>query len=96
MAERRFRNVKRKFAKLSALHEQYVAIMREYTTLGHMTKITSNSQLIIKTASKATKVVFNGSAKSSNRVFLNNVQQVTSIIQDDFLFLSAFAYITSF
>ena len=80
------------------LNEKYVKFMREYEELGHMEKISENEvnldsektfylphHAVFKKTGDTTKirVVFNGSAKSSNGKSLNDILALGPINQDD-------------
>ncbi|XP_045479871.1 uncharacterized protein LOC123684598 [Harmonia axyridis] len=97
LALKRFYAVERKLLKNPQFKEQYVSFMNEYEKLGHMTKInTSNDSTqdtifylphhgVMKMSSATTKlrVVFDGSAKTSSGISLNDVLMVGPTIQDD-------------
>nr|XP_031836767.1 uncharacterized protein LOC116428794 [Nomia melanderi] len=85
-AENRLLGMERRLAKDPELHRQYCAFMTDYETLGHMTRITNKRVIderpnyylphhaVIKESSFTTKlrVVFDGSAKSSSGISLND------------------------
>ncbi|XP_046143725.1 uncharacterized protein LOC123988305 [Osmia bicornis bicornis] len=89
-AENRFKSIERKLSKQPQLREQYVQFMKEYEALGHMTRISTSiveepaanfyfpHHAVIREDSTTTKlrVVFDGSAKSSTGVSLNDTQKV--------------------
>ncbi|XP_076660027.1 uncharacterized protein LOC143363307 [Halictus rubicundus] len=97
IAKRRFLQLESRLQKSPSLWQDYVAFMREYELLGHMTKITINSQLksnascyfphhaVTKVTSTTTKlrVVFDGSAKTTSGISCNDAQSVGPVIQDD-------------
>jgi Putative peptidase (DUF1758) len=98
----RWKQVERRLAKQVDRRQQYNQFMREYLDLGHMSPIPYNEQtedagktyylphhFVIKNDSTTTKlrVVFDGSAKSSSGVSLNDCLMVGPTIQDDLLSL---------
>ncbi|XP_076397934.1 uncharacterized protein LOC143266219 [Megachile rotundata] len=97
MAANRFRNLERKLAKSPALRLDYVGFIREYIALGHMSKVSRHTltnaclsyylphHAVIKETSTTTRVrvVFDGSAKTSTGISLNDVQRVGPVVQDD-------------
>ncbi|XP_046142264.1 uncharacterized protein LOC123987928 [Osmia bicornis bicornis] len=97
-AERRLRSLERKLGKQPDLRAQYIEFMSEYESLGHMSKmseIVDNSHTgfylphhaVFKAQSTTTKlrVVFDGSAKSSSGLSLNDCQLIGSPVQNDLL-----------
>lgn len=98
MAIRRLMQVERRLSRKPHQREQYLKFMEEYQALGHMSKIPAD-QLPEKTGtthylchhfvenedSSTTKlrVVFDGSAKSSSGVSLNDTMLVGATLQDD-------------
>ncbi|XP_076383917.1 uncharacterized protein LOC143261233 [Megalopta genalis] len=95
-AERRLLALERKMVRQPELREQYVQFMNEYETLGHMSQVSDTynaSELnyylphhaVYKHSSTTTKlrVVFDGSAKSSSGLALNNTQLVGPTVQSD-------------
>ncbi|XP_076245382.1 uncharacterized protein LOC143185936 [Calliopsis andreniformis] len=97
MAEKRFYALERKFCKNPAQKGEYCTFMKEYEDLGHMTRITDCKaqklqfflphHAVFKQTSTTTKlrVVFDGSAKTSSGLSLNEVQQVGPTVQDDLM-----------
>ncbi|XP_017881790.1 uncharacterized protein LOC108625943, partial [Ceratina calcarata] len=94
MAEKRLASIERKLRRDANLHVQYAAVIEEYLTLGHMTRkpdeqITEGYFLphhaVVKESSQTTKVrvVFDGSAKSTTGISLNDTLLVGPTIQDD-------------
>nr|XP_031836982.1 uncharacterized protein LOC116428908 [Nomia melanderi] len=91
-AENRLLGMERRLAKDPELHRQSCAFMTDYETLGHMTRITDKGVIderpnyylshhaVIKEFSFTTKlrVVFDGSAKSSSGISLNDTQLLKS------------------
>lgn len=89
IAESRMQSVERKFVKNPRFKEKYVDFMREYIRLGHMTKIESYPcpyerayylphHGVVNEGSSTTKlrVVFDGSARPSTGLVLNDVWKV--------------------
>lgn len=95
IALKRFLSLERALDKNPSHKEQYSTFLKEYETLGHMTKIQNDSSTgyhlphhsIIKTDSRTTKVrvVFDASARSSSGVALNDILMVGPTIQDNLL-----------
>ncbi|XP_063988328.1 uncharacterized protein LOC135168255 [Diachasmimorpha longicaudata] len=93
LALRRFRSLECRLDKNPALREQYRAVMKEYLTLNHMSKASDIEipgyylphHAVLKESSSTTKdrVVFDGSAKTSTGVSLNESLLVGPTIQDD-------------
>lgn len=95
LALKRFYSIERKLNKNSAIKTQYTEFVEEYTNLGHMTKISAINENephfylphhpVFKADSLTTKlrVVFDGSAKSSSGLSLNDVQYIGPTIQND-------------
>ncbi|XP_076384105.1 uncharacterized protein LOC143261872 [Megalopta genalis] len=89
----RFLSLERKLQRDASLREEYSAVMKEYLTLGHMSKTKPQNangfylphHAVIKTSSSTTKVrvVFDGSAKSSSGLSLNDALNTGPTIQDD-------------
>nr|XP_033334293.1 uncharacterized protein LOC117225086 [Megalopta genalis] len=95
-AERRLLALERRMVRQPELREQYVQFMNEYETLGHMSQVSDTynaSELnyylphhaVYKHSSTTTKlrVIFDGSAKSSSGLALNNTQLVGPTVQSD-------------
>ncbi len=95
MATKRLKAMERKFKKDEWLKTEYSATINDYLSLGHMKEIVEESpeeideicylphHAVIKESSKTTKVrvVFDGSAKSSNGASLNSKLLVGPTIQ---------------
>lgn len=103
MATKRFFGLERKLQKNPELKVQYDVVIQEYLNSGHMSKTQDGSgtgggvypphHAVIKDSSLTTKVrvVFDGSAKSSSGLSLNDTLMVRPFIQDDiFLILLRF------
>jgi hypothetical protein len=97
-ARQRFLNLERKFNKNPQLSADYKQFIREYQSLGHMELIPHNSvnnnnvyylphHAVFKECSTTTKirVVFDGSAKSSNNKSLNDHLLVGAKLQQDLI-----------
>lgn len=97
-AERRFYSTERKFQRNATLRKRYVAFMKEYAALNHMSLLENESPNceveyfmphhgVLCESSLTTKlrVVFDASAPSSNSLSLNNLQIVGPVLQDDLL-----------
>jgi len=94
-AERRLHAMERRLENHPDLKVQYHRSMKEYETLGHMTTVKPQEPkqpcyflphlAVIKNTSTTTKtrVVFDGSAKTSNGLSLNDILQVGPIVQPD-------------
>ncbi|XP_066153278.1 uncharacterized protein [Euwallacea fornicatus] len=95
VAEKRLFRLERKFSRSFELKERYSSGLREYESLGHMTKLSSINfdephfflphHCVIKDSSTTTKlrVVFDASAKDSNGISLNDILHVGPTIQQD-------------
>lgn len=97
MALRRFLNLERKLDRQPELKEQYSQFIREYQQLGHMREVQVDHKedpgsvyylphhCILRPTSATTKlrVVFDGSAKSSSGVSINDVLMTGPTIQND-------------
>lgn len=95
LAINRFKALERKLLKNPNLQRNYSGFMREYEELGHMTEIkTMNDQnlyyflphhAVVRESSLTTKtrVVFDGSMKTSSGLSLNDVQHVGPTIQNE-------------
>ncbi|XP_076664815.1 uncharacterized protein LOC143367133 [Andrena cerasifolii] len=92
-AVNRFSSLERKLNRDPELRREYSAVIKEYLSLGHMSQVrTHNSHgfylphhAVIKPSSTTTKVrvVFDGSAKSSSGLSLNDTLITGPTIQDD-------------
>ncbi|XP_076661131.1 uncharacterized protein LOC143365016 [Halictus rubicundus] len=90
----RFLSLERKLTRDSQLRTEYNRIMDEYIDLGHMTQVKNDQDThgyylphhaVIKPTSSTTKcrVVFDGSAKSTTGISLNDSLHTGPTIQDD-------------
>ncbi|XP_063993414.1 uncharacterized protein LOC135171055 [Diachasmimorpha longicaudata] len=96
-AKRRLLSLERKFQWNPKLAEEYTKVINEYIDLGHMKKVNAELEdgfylphhAVIKETSLTTKtrVVFDGSARSSTGLSLNDALMVGPTIQDDILSL---------
>lgn len=96
LAIQRFKGLERKLSKNPQLKTDYCKFINEYLDLGHM-RLLNNSDLnkpehfylphhcVLKESSVTTKlrVVFDGSAKTTSNVSLNNILMVGPNIQQD-------------
>ena len=94
-AFKRFHSLESKFQKDPALKNQYVQCMQTYLKEGHMTPLPKEEladsgfflphHAVVKTSSITTKtrVVFDGSCKSSTGISLNDTLLIGPTIQDD-------------
>ena len=94
-AERRLRAIEHRLERRPDLKVQYHEFMKEYEELGHMEPVKSREHwrpcyflphyAVFKETSTTTKtrVVFNGSAKTSNGLPLNDILQVGPTVQPD-------------
>ena len=95
-AKRRFHQLERRFQKYPELHETYSEFMREYEELGHMKQISEDASsveelyylphhAVFKASSSTTRtrVVFDGSCRTSNGLSLNYTLLVGPKIQQD-------------
>jgi hypothetical protein len=94
-ALRRLYSLEKRFQKFPEHREEYVKFMTDYESQGHMKVIPVDNlnkpnfylphHFVIKESSSTTKfrVVFDGSAKSSSGLSLNNSLMVGATIQDD-------------
>ena len=93
-AKRRFQRLERRFEKHPDLYQAYVEFMQEYEELGHMIQVNEDSNsseeryylphyafLKSSCSTTSTRVVFNGSCRSSNGLSLNDTLLVGPIIQ---------------
>jgi len=104
MAIKRLLSLEKRFVKFPIQKTQYVNFMNEYLTMGHMTEISHNNEsecyflphhFVLKDNSSTTKlrVVFDGSAKTSSGLSLNNCLMVGPTVQPDlFSLLLKFRY----
>ncbi|XP_033222577.1 uncharacterized protein LOC117176445 [Belonocnema kinseyi] len=97
MAEKRLFAMERKREKLPELNEKYIEFMNDYQDKQHMMKIPEEEvhidarvtylpyHAVFKEGSTTTKlrVVFDGSARNSSRLSLNEVQRVGPVVQND-------------
>lgn len=95
----RFHQLERKLTKHPELREQYVTFMDEYEELGHMKEVQTSTDdknalrptyylphhAVFKPSSSTTKtrVVFDGSAKTTNGRSLNDILMVGPTVQQD-------------
>ncbi|XP_076230300.1 uncharacterized protein LOC143176716 [Nomia melanderi] len=89
----RFRSLERKLERDPELGDEYTTVMREYIALGHMTQVETFDapgfylphHAVVKPSSTTTKVrvVFDGSAKTSSGISLNDALMIGPTIQDD-------------
>lgn len=93
MAKKRLLNLERRFKKQPEVKSQYVKFIREYKSLGHLSKSNINipnpsyflcHHAVFKEASESTKirVVFDGSSPSSSGYSINDLLMVGPNIQD--------------
>ncbi|XP_046144681.1 uncharacterized protein LOC123988477 [Osmia bicornis bicornis] len=93
----RFLSLERKFNREPELKCEYANVIQEYQDLGHMSEVQPNERdgfylphhAVIKLSSATTKVrvVFDGSAKTSSGLSLNDTLMVGPTIQDDIVLL---------
>lgn len=92
MAEKRFFNLEKKLDKYPDHKGKYTKFIKEYEQLGHLSKIDRPQfgyfmphHSVIRTKSETTKlrVVFDGSAKTSSKKSLNDIQFIGPVVQDD-------------
>lgn len=93
LAERRYKSLQRRFIKNPELKTKYDAVLEEYLSLGHMTKVNDSPShqyflphhAVLKESSTTTKVrtVFDGSAKTSTGSSLNDCLCVGPVIQPE-------------
>ncbi|XP_018395293.1 PREDICTED: uncharacterized protein LOC108773843 [Cyphomyrmex costatus] len=95
IAEKRLKQMERRFRNNVSLHEQYANFMREYEELGHMSQVVDeehkvNSSIVylphhgvVKEDSTTTRlrVVFDASSKTSSGKSLNDILMVGPTIQ---------------
>ncbi|XP_076385707.1 uncharacterized protein LOC105663446 [Megachile rotundata] len=98
-AEKRLFNLERTLARQPEIKEEYIKFLEEYESLGHMSEITNLEQshtqtgyylphhAVFRASSTTTKlrVVFDGSAKTSSGLSLNDVQWVGPVVQEDLM-----------
>ena len=94
-AESRLLSIERRLEGDAELKTQYQQFMTEYEELGHMTRVTAHEgnqphyylphHPVITNSSSTTKmrVVFDGSAKSSSGISLNDLLHVGPVVQPD-------------
>ncbi|KAK2575356.1 hypothetical protein KPH14_000829 [Odynerus spinipes] len=92
-AFQRFNSLERKLRRQPDLKSEYIKFMEEYENLGHMREVPSPldtgyylpRHAVIKADSTTTKVrvVFDGSAKTTSGLSLNDVQLVGPTVQQD-------------
>jgi len=104
MAVKRLLSLEKRFGKFPKQKIQYIDFMNEYMTMGHMTEVVPNNEtkgyylphhFVLKDNSTTTKlrVVFDGSAKTSSGLSLNNCLMVGPTVQPDlFSLLLKFRY----
>ncbi|XP_047504423.1 uncharacterized protein LOC125049318 [Pieris napi] len=92
MAEKRFLNLEKKLDKNSDHKDKYTQFIKEYERLGHLSKVDRPSfgyflphHCVIRETSETTKlrVVFDGSAKTSSKKSLNDIQYTGPVVQDE-------------
>lgn len=98
IATKRFLNLERKLEKNPDLKSQYHSFIREYIQLGHMSLANNQNDdsgfflphhCVLKQDSSTTKlrVVFDGSAKTSSDISLNDIMMVGPKIQDNLFYI---------
>lgn len=93
MAFKRYNALERRFKRDPELELQYTKVIEEYIQLGHMIEIPDEEEqgfylphhAVVKETSLTTKlrVVFDGSAKSSTGISLNDILLIGPQIQND-------------
>lgn len=92
MAEKRFLNLEKKLDKYPDHKAQYANFIKEYGQMGHLSKVDKPQfgyymphHSVIRTKSETTKlrVVFDGSAKTSSKKSLNDIQFIGPVVQDN-------------
>ncbi|XP_008185105.1 uncharacterized protein LOC103309988 [Acyrthosiphon pisum] len=96
MATSRFINIERRIQRDEQLRVEYVKFMKEYFDMGHMREVTSEEELfkkgyylphhpVLKASSLTTKtrVVFDGSARTTSGLALNDVLMRGPTVQED-------------
>nr|XP_012152122.1 PREDICTED: uncharacterized protein LOC105664030 [Megachile rotundata] len=97
-AQRRLTSLEKKLRNNAALKDNYHAVMNEYLELGHMVKVSEDTDArgyylphhgVTKITSETTKlrVVFDGSAATNTGVSLNDALYVGPKLQDDLLYI---------
>lgn len=96
-AVKRFLSLERRLAKNEEMRDRYIKFMRDYESLGHMSKVSEESPVkntyymphhgVLKEDSTTTKlrVVFDASAVTTSGLSLNNIQMVGPTLQQDIL-----------
>lgn len=96
IAKKCLENMEKKFSRHPNLKQKYREFLKEYSDLGHLTKIERPKfgyfmphHAVIKEKSETTKlrVVFNASCKTSSRKSLNDIQRIGPIVQSDLMSL---------
>ena len=97
MAVKRFYALEKRLSNNSDFYEQYKEFLREYQSLGHMSDVTDTHDEtvgyylphhgVVKESSSTTKlrVVFDGSAKTSTGISLNDTLMIGPKIQEDLI-----------
>lgn len=92
MALKRFYNLENRLNKNLDLKNKYTQFIKEYESLGHLTKINRPQfgyylphHAVIREDSETTKlrVVFDASAKTTTNKSLNDIQAIGPVVQDD-------------
>ncbi|XP_008189612.1 uncharacterized protein LOC103311696 [Acyrthosiphon pisum] len=96
MATSRFINIERRLQRDEQLRVEYVKFMKEHLDMGHMREVTTEEELfkkayylphhpVLKSSSLTTKtrVVFDGSARTTSRLALNDVLMRGPTVQED-------------
>lgn len=93
----RFISLERRFKRDPLFKHKYTEFIREYISLGHMTENTTPNQDhktyimphhgVLRENSLTTqlRVVFDGSARTSNGLSFNNIQRVGPVVQNDLI-----------
>ena len=92
--KRRFRQLKRRFQKHTDLHQEYSEFTQDFEELGHMNQINKDASTaryylphhaVCKSSSSSarTRVIFDGSYRSSNGLSLNDTLLVGPTMQQD-------------
>ncbi|XP_052740238.1 uncharacterized protein LOC128198496 [Bicyclus anynana] len=95
-AKKRFFNLEKRFRKQPELKQAYREFINEYIDLGHCSELTNFSSksgyflchhpiIRLKSESTRLRVVFDGTAPSSNGVSINSLQLIGPTIQDSLL-----------